>query len=77
MTIRELIGKLEQFPEDVPVMVHGYENGFDLVTDVSGKSTEKVQGNVAWYDGEYTEIKQGALNAVVIFSKRRLNCDDD
>jgi hypothetical protein len=54
MTIKELIQELQKYPEDTRVLVHGYEDGFDDVSEVKeGVFNENV--NTEWYYGKHQE----------------------
>jgi hypothetical protein len=74
LAVKELIEKLQQFHVDVPVLIHGYEDGFDVVTDVRGMNVIRI--NCAeWSNGEYCE-KEDGNSAVLISSARRWKTAD-
>lgn len=50
MTVAQLIQWLQQFPDDMAVLVEGYENGYDPIHSLSIQELAGVQ-NVADYDG--------------------------
>lgn len=52
MTIQELIETLSNFPADTPVVVRGYEGGFN---DVNGVEAIDIQLNIntVWYYGAH------------------------
>ena len=52
MTVQELIEKLTQFPPNTPVVVRGYESGFN---DIHSVTEEDIQlgVNTIWYYGAH------------------------
>lgn len=54
MTAAELIEHLRSLPPDRPVLVEGYENGWDEVCSVRVLGVEKVLNANDW-DGEFRE----------------------
>lgn len=50
MNIAQLIELLGQYPDDVDVLVEGYENGYDPIHSLSMKTLAGVQ-NAEEYDG--------------------------
>jgi len=50
MTVAQLIQWLQQFPDDMAVLVEGYENGYDPIHSLSIQELAGVQ-NAADYDG--------------------------
>lgn len=54
MTIAELRELLANYPQDLPVMVEGYEGGFDDVTanNVATKQV-RLEVNPEWYYGRH------------------------
>ncbi len=73
MKVKDLIDKLKSFPADAPVMVQGYEDGYDAVKVVREVSVTKNSTAEDW-NGEYEEASAGGKNsisAVVILGKRR------
>ncbi len=75
MTVNELIEQLKRYPADAPVVVHGYENGYDLVTDILPKSIE-TETSITWYNGQCTDAEDGTP-AVLICSERRWRTKDE
>ena len=70
MNIKELITELQKFPEPTRVLIQGYEDGYDTVTDVK-QIIVKLGEDKAWYNGKYEEVNEGE-KAVVILSKDRM-----
>jgi hypothetical protein len=76
MKVKELIEKLSLFPQDLNVIVDGYEDGFDLVTSLStikvvrDNWNNKKKEKETSYDGEWSEHPKGDY-AVLINSTRR------
>lgn len=54
MTIKELIDALSEHPPDLPVLICGYEGGYDAAKTVGAMKVGRVKGN-PWYLGEYEE----------------------
>jgi hypothetical protein len=72
-TVAELIKALKQFPQDLPIVVSGYESGFENILE---PRIEKLEQNAEnkYYDGEFQELnKQGTsfIEAVVLRRKFR------
>lgn len=55
MTIKELIQELQKYPEDMTVLVEGYENGYDDVYHIVEADFIKKKRPM-WYDGDYDKI---------------------
>ena len=69
MTVKELIEKLQQFPADCPVVLDGYEDGYNEATDIRRK-TIASQDAAEWFNGEFDDAEEGHA-AVLITSARR------
>jgi len=76
MTVKELIEKLEQCPQDSIVIVDSYEGDYDLVKEVSEfEVAEKKREHTNAYMGDYASVteyppekfKQERYNAVYIY----------
>lgn len=73
MIVKDLIGKLKILPADLPVLVQGYEDGFDGIRTVK-EITVTRNPNAKDYNGEYEETEKKDKNAalaVVILGNRR------
>ncbi len=70
MNIRQLIELLEQYPDDMPVVVQSYEAGYDPVTDVRQLTVAEVEDK-AWYVGVYADAEKAGQQALLIASKFR------
>lgn len=68
MNIRQLIDLLRQFPDDMPVVVQSYEEGYDPITEVKELTIASVK-NRQWYVGVYAEVDQVGQKALLIASK--------
>lgn len=68
LTVRHLIALLQQYPDDLPVVVQGYETGYDPVTDVQTLPIAETP-NRAWYEGVYRDADQSGETALLISSK--------
>lgn len=53
-TVKSLIEKLKEFPEDMPVLVDGYEGGFDNIRVIS---PEGVYLQNCRYSGEFESVE--------------------
>ena len=51
MKVKELIEKLSQLPQELPVIVSGYESGYNEVICAQNKKVKKAI-NPSWYDGK-------------------------
>jgi len=72
MIIEELIQQLQKYPKNCRVVVQGYEDGYDEVTNVWEISI-KPNTSHEWYNGKYIENdKIASETAVVIFSTDRM-----
>jgi hypothetical protein len=58
LTVQQLIQQLQQFPLELPVVVHSYEEGYDPVTAVETISVATVP-NREWYVGVYDSTPDG------------------
>lgn len=67
-TVKELIQLLKNFPEDLPVLVDGYESGFEhFYTPYI--QTLKYEPENMYFDGEYQRINnkhEKNIDAVVL-----------
>ena len=68
MTVQQLITLLQQYPDDLPVVVQSYEEGYDPVTDVGELTIAETQ-NRAWYVGVYDRVDQSGETALLLSSK--------
>ncbi len=57
MTVKELIERLQTLPPDTPVLVEGYETGFDEVIDLSRHELVRYRHAQPW-DGEYQPVER-------------------
>ncbi|WP_303285271.1 hypothetical protein [Marinobacter sp. SS8-8] len=75
MTAEELIARLEALPPDTPVLVEGYETGFDDIVELTSEQVVRYRHAQEW-DGEYQPLDRfssqetGALHALVIWGRR-------
>jgi hypothetical protein len=57
MTIKELVAMLKDFPPDMPVIVNGYEGGYNDVSDVvSKKIVLDYNSPETWYYGSHEDV---------------------
>lgn len=57
-TVGELIKILQQYPEDMPVVVSGYENGYENFYHPYVKKVKHLPENT-YYDGQFQLDDQG------------------
>ena len=75
MTAEELIEQLQKLPPETPVLVEGYETGFDGIVDLTSEQVVRYRHAQEW-DGEYqapdrfSHPETGALKAAVIRGRR-------
>ncbi|MCK5686915.1 hypothetical protein KAJ27_22440 [bacterium] len=69
--VAQLIEKLKLFPQDAPVLVSGYENGFENFSDpVVVKVVHKSDAD--YWDGEFQETEASDNDVTEIIVLRRL-----
>lgn len=75
MTAEELIERLKALPPEMPVLVEGYETGFDEVVELTSERVVWYRHAQEW-DGEYqvpdrfSNPKNGVRQAAVIRGRR-------
>lgn len=75
MTAADLIARLEALPPNTPVLVEGYETGFDDIVELKPEQVLRYRHAQEW-DGEYQLLdrfsnpENGALQAAVIRGRR-------
>ena len=52
MTVGQLIEELSKHPADMPVLVEGYENGYDDAAEVAAGDFAR-KPRPMWWDGDY------------------------
>lgn len=55
MTAEELIAQLRKLPPEAPVLVEGYETGFDDIVELSPEQVVRYRHAQEW-DGEYQTL---------------------
>ena len=64
MTIQELIEKLKTFPPDIKVVVRGYEDGYNDISDIREVAI-KLNASEYWWDGQHGDTKDvDAIRAI-------------
>ncbi len=77
MTVEELITQLKVLPPETPVLVEGYETGFDETVDLKPKEVVRYRNAQEW-DGEYqapyrfSDPEASVVQAVLIRGRRGL-----
>ena len=75
MTAEELIEHLKLLPPETPVLVEGYETGFDDIVELTSAQVVRYRHAQEW-DGEYQTLDRftrpatGVQQAVVIRGRR-------
>lgn len=59
MTTKELIEILKTYPEDMRVLIEGYEGGFDDVVKIE-ESVFNENVSTEWYYGDHERAKENA-----------------
>ena len=73
MNVAQLIEQLRQWPGDLPVLVEGYETGWDDIHELRTDGVVRYRRAQEW-DGEYREasgFKQTGKPALLIVGRRR------
>ncbi len=72
MTVAELIDKLSKMDQTLPVVVFGYEDGFD---DVTALTVVKFEENLNSKDheGHYNEVEDRCLAGFDVIKSHLLN----
>jgi len=68
LTVRQLIALLQQYPDNLPVVVQSYEAGYDPVTDVQTLTIAETPDR-EWYVGVYDDAGPSGETALLISSK--------
>ena len=77
MIIEELIQQLQRYPKNSRILVQGYEDGYDEVTNVREISI-KPNTSHEWYNGKYIHSDNPASEtAVLIFSTDRMRVSNE
>ena len=70
MKVSKLIDKLSQFPPEMPVLVSGYEDGYNKVKDTTKVKVRKYKDE-AWYFGSYEDADNGkGFEAVFLMGEK-------
>ena len=72
MNVEELIEQLRQLPGNLPVLVEGYETGWDGIHELRTAGVVPYRKAEEW-DGEYhlaTDFKQAGQPAVLLVGRR-------
>jgi|GEM_PF-1435694 len=73
-TVKELMEILETFPQDAPVVVSGYENGFENIRKPILKELIHKRQNPDW-DGEFQPTEKGDPDSFQAVLLRRVKRD--
>jgi hypothetical protein len=73
-TVKELIEILETLPQDAPVVVSGYENGFENIREPILKELIHEPQNAYW-KGEFQPLEQGDTDSFQAVLLKRVERD--
>jgi hypothetical protein len=68
LTVQQLIELLRQYPDDLPVVVQSYEDGYDPVTDVRTLTVAQTP-NREWWLGIYEQADADGMQVILLSSK--------
>jgi hypothetical protein len=68
LTVRELIERLQHYPDNLPVVVQSYEQGYDPVTQLEVIEVMPTP-NREWYVGVYEKSQAQGEAMLLIASK--------
>jgi hypothetical protein len=71
MKAKELITLLQQVPPESTIVVRGYENGYNIISELKHV---KIAHDITapWYCGEYSEnATKDAIEAIEIYGKNK------
>lgn len=68
LNVGQLIAKLQQYPDNLPVVVQSYEDGYDPITDIKKLNVIETPDR-AWYVGVYEQSDQIGKKVLLISSK--------
>lgn len=69
MTVKDLIERLKDQPDDLRVLVRGYEGGFNDIGFIE-QIPIKLNANSAWYYGKHEEVEMDEKDEIaIVFSK--------
>lgn len=74
-TVKDLIASLNKFPQDLPVLVSGYESGFECFYEPEILDLVYKQDTM-YYDGEYQLPSEGEISDVSAVVLQRIMRDD-
>jgi len=69
LTIEQLINKLKTYPNNIKVLVDGYEGGLDAILDITMINIE-YDATKQWYYGPFEESESSNTQTVKLISTR-------
>jgi hypothetical protein len=79
-TVGQLIKELEKYPKSRPVVVRGYEGGFDnpkitetkvlFNTNWEDGDDDDDNGKIQWYVGRHSETEKGGHGSIALLIDR-------
>ena len=75
MTVKELKEKLVSFDDDLIVLVSGYEDGFNDISEIR-KLKIKLNVNKRWFEGAHEESDDADTREAIAFLVNNKNAKD-
>lgn len=66
MTVKELIKQLQKYPEDLEVVVTGYEGGYSDVSDLRKLNLKRDYNAGSYYYGPHEEVSENKSDMKVV-----------
>lgn len=71
MTVKQLQEKLNNFPEDILVMVNGYEEGYNDILEIRELKI-KLNVHEHWFEGAHEESTEAdAIDAIALLGSNK------
>ena len=75
MTVGQLIRLLQSYPQDMRVVVNGYEDGYDdLESQLVSVREVRLDAGEAWWEGQHRESEDNRTEGSAIVSALVLRC---
>ena len=75
MTVKELKAKLNSFDDDLIVLVRGYEDGFNDISEIR-EIKIKLNVNEHWFEGDHEESDDADTREAIAFLGSNKNAKD-
>lgn len=71
MIVSELVTKLQQLPQELRVVVDGYEGGYgDIEKEDVSEVFLKLNQNTQWYYGAHEQVSKGEADCKAVLISR-------